>query len=46
MTELDTRCLDAFPLWIRSLAEDATALAQLLSTDSLPKRSAKLVAGV
>ena len=37
MTELDTRCLDAFPQWIRSLAEDATALAQLLSTDSLPQ---------
>lgn len=45
MTELDTRCLDAFPQWIRSLAEDATALAQLLSTDSLPQDARRFVAG-
>ena len=45
MTELDTRCLDAFPQWIRSLAEDATALAQLLSTDSLPQDARSFVAG-
>jgi uncharacterized membrane protein YkvA (DUF1232 family) len=45
MTELETRCLDAFPQWIRSLADDATALAQLLSSDSLPGDARKLVAG-
>ena len=45
MTELDTRCLDAFPQWIRSLAEDATALAQLLNTDSLPQEGRRFVAG-
>jgi len=45
MTELDTRCLDAFPQWIRSLAEDATALAKLLSTDSLPQDARSFVAG-
>jgi len=45
MTELDTRCLDAFPQWIRSLADDATALAQLLSTDSLPQDARSFVAG-
>lgn len=45
MTELETRCLDAFPGWIRSLADDATALAQLLSSDSLPPEAKKLVAG-
>jgi uncharacterized membrane protein YkvA (DUF1232 family) len=45
MTELETRCLDAFPQWIRSLAEDATALAQLLSTDSLPQDARRFVAG-
>src|SRR5262245_34567092 len=44
MTELETRCLDAFPQWIRSLADDATALAQLLSSDSLPEEARKLVA--
>jgi len=45
MTELETRCLDAFPQWIRSLADDATALAQLLSSDSLPEEARRLVAG-
>src|SRR5438552_9454191 len=45
MTELETRCLEAFPQWIRSLADDATALAQLLSSDSLPEDARKLVAG-
>jgi uncharacterized membrane protein YkvA (DUF1232 family) len=45
MTELETRCLDAFPQWIRSLADDATSLAQLLSSDSLPEDARRLVAG-
>lgn len=45
MTELETRCLDAFPRWIRSLAEDATALAQLLSTDSLPVEARRFLSG-
>jgi uncharacterized membrane protein YkvA (DUF1232 family) len=45
MTELETRCLDAFPQWIRSLADDATALGQLLSTDSLPDTAREFVAG-
>jgi uncharacterized membrane protein YkvA (DUF1232 family) len=45
MTELETRCLDAFPQWIRSLADDATALAQLLSSDSLPEEARSFVAG-
>jgi uncharacterized membrane protein YkvA (DUF1232 family) len=45
MTELETRCLDAFPNWIRSLAEDATLLAQLLSSDSLPADARRLIAG-
>jgi len=45
MTELETRCLDAFPQWIRSLADDATALAQLLSSDSLPEEARSLLAG-
>jgi uncharacterized membrane protein YkvA (DUF1232 family) len=30
MTTLDSRCLDAFPGWLRSLAEDARKLAALL----------------
>ena len=30
MTTLDSRCLEAFPAWLRSLAEDAQKLAGLL----------------
>src|SRR6266536_1916869 len=45
MTELETRCLDAFPQWIRSLADDATQLAQLLASDSLPQEARRLLAG-
>jgi uncharacterized membrane protein YkvA (DUF1232 family) len=44
VTELETRCLDAFPGWIRSLADDAIALAQLLSSDSLPVEERRQIA--
>ena len=32
MATLEARCLDAFPTWLRSLAEDARALASVLET--------------
>jgi uncharacterized membrane protein YkvA (DUF1232 family) len=44
MTTLDSRCLDAFPNWLRSLADDARALASVLEREDkggpLPKRAA------
>ncbi|HTJ80610.1 MAG TPA: YkvA family protein [Polyangiaceae bacterium] len=36
MTDLDTRCLDTFPEWLKSLADDATELASVLESDSSP----------
>ena len=33
MATLEARCLDAFPNWLRSLAEDAKALASVLETE-------------
>jgi len=33
MATLDVRCLDAFPNWLRSLAQDARALASVLETE-------------
>jgi uncharacterized membrane protein YkvA (DUF1232 family) len=45
MTELQTRCLDTFPEWLRSLGDDATAMATLLSSDSLPMEARRYVAG-
>lgn len=39
MTELDTRCLDAFPAWLRGLADDVRALAALVEGDALPEEA-------
>ncbi|GMV16738.1 MAG: DUF1232 domain-containing protein [Polyangiaceae bacterium] len=36
MTELDSRCLEAFPTWLRTLGEDARALAALVENESAP----------
>lgn len=37
MTTLDSRCLEAFPAWLRSLADDAQQLAALLGqADATP----------
>ncbi|MEI9935649.1 MAG: YkvA family protein [Pseudomonadota bacterium] len=33
MATLEARCLDAFPNWLRSLADDARALASVLESD-------------
>lgn len=33
MSTLEARCLDAFPNWLRSLPDDARALASLLETE-------------
>ena len=43
MATLEVRCLDAFPDWLRSLADDARALASVLEADgslALQRRSA------
>jgi uncharacterized membrane protein YkvA (DUF1232 family) len=44
MTTLETRCLDAFPTWLRSLAEDANALAALLENPELAESAKRRVA--
>jgi len=36
MTTLDSRCLEAFPGWLRSLADDAQKLAGLLEQKAAP----------
>jgi uncharacterized membrane protein YkvA (DUF1232 family) len=35
MSDLDSRCLDTFPEWLRSLADDATAFSTVLSDATL-----------
>jgi uncharacterized membrane protein YkvA (DUF1232 family) len=45
MTDIQSRCLDAFPQWLRTLGDDARALAQLLEQGSLPEGLRRHVAG-
>lgn len=45
MTDLQTRCLDTFPEWLRSLGDDASALAALLHNDAIPIEARRYVAG-
>ena len=45
MTDIQSRCLDAFPQWLRTLGDDARALAQLLDHGSLPEASRRQIAG-
>jgi len=37
MSEIETRCLDTFPEWLRSLSADALALAEAVGDGSLPE---------
>ena len=45
MTELDSRCLDAFPDWLRTLAGDARALAGLLENEGVGEPVRRHAAG-
>lgn len=45
MTELQTRCLDTFPEWLRALAADATDLSKVLGSTSAPESARRYVAG-
>jgi uncharacterized membrane protein YkvA (DUF1232 family) len=43
--ELDERCLDTFPRWLRSLGRDVGALAGLVDAEGLPGEARALVVG-
>jgi uncharacterized membrane protein YkvA (DUF1232 family) len=45
MSEDQTKYLDTFPSWLRSLGDDAEALAALLPDGSIPVGARELVAG-
>ncbi len=45
MSDVDSRCLDAFPGWLRSLAEDALALSALVTDASAPEGARRNAAG-
>lgn len=41
MAPLDARCLEAFPAWLKSLAEDARKLAAVVDSAALPESARK-----
>jgi uncharacterized membrane protein YkvA (DUF1232 family) len=43
MTELHNRCLDTFPEWLRTLATDASDLAQVLTLPEAPDSARRYV---
>lgn len=45
MTDLQTRCLDTFPNWLRTLGDDASALAAWLSDETAPEAARRYIAG-
>jgi uncharacterized membrane protein YkvA (DUF1232 family) len=45
MSNVESRCLDAFPEWLRSLAEDALALGAVVADASQPEPRKRIVAG-
>jgi uncharacterized membrane protein YkvA (DUF1232 family) len=45
MTDLSTRCLDTFPMWLDSLARDAGDLSTALGDDKVTEDARRLVAG-
>lgn len=45
MSDLDSRCLDTFPEWLRTLPDDATAFAGVLSDGSVDESARRPIAG-
>lgn len=44
MPEIEERCLDTFPEWLRTLADDATDLAAIVGDASLPEPARRYAA--
>ena len=45
MSDVDSRCLDAFPAWLRSLAEDALGLSSVVADEGAPEQLRRGAAG-
>lgn len=45
MSETESKYLDTFPDWLRSLAEDAETLGELLELDSVPDNAKEAITG-
>lgn len=44
-TDVDAKCLETFPLWLRTLGDDAEGLVDLISLDSVPEPARRVLAG-
>jgi uncharacterized membrane protein YkvA (DUF1232 family) len=44
-TDVDARCLETFPEWLRTLGADATALADALADGAAPEEARRILAG-
>ncbi len=44
MTTLETRCLDAFPAWLKTLGDDARALAAVVENGEVPESARRRAA--
>lgn len=45
MSTIESRCLDAFPEWLRSLSDDARSLAAVLESDASSEATRRRLAG-
>jgi len=44
-TDVDAKCLETFPLWLRTLGDDAEGLVDLISLDVVPETARRVLAG-
>lgn len=45
MNDLEKRCLDTFPEWLKTLADDTSALSDALARTEAPENARRLIAG-
>lgn len=45
MSDVDTKCLDVFPTWLRTLGDDGEGLVDLLSDPKTPETARKTLVG-
>jgi uncharacterized membrane protein YkvA (DUF1232 family) len=44
-TDVDTKCLETFPLWLRTLGEDGAGLVDLINHDAVPDAAKRALIG-
>lgn len=44
-TDVDAKCLETFPLWLRTLGDDAEGLVELITMPTVPDTARRVLAG-